>query len=255
MFPSLFLIDSAIYLGTGKSVSRRCVILKSFIRIGEDIIDLELDEYMKEIQMKRISKLIIIFAIALVILLPACTLWQSPPLPIATPTATMAATATEPPTAVPPTNTPLPTQTNTVAPTATVAIPTMLPPTTTPTKTEVTNTNTEYSCDIIDQSPSDDTKFTSGDDFDIKWTIINNGTEKWRDGTILKYQSGPHMTTQTNVALPSLKPDETYVVSFDAKASGKGGSRQVMLWAVIGPGKNGSSNIWMCYPYIRILIK
>lgn len=203
--------------------------------------------------MKPTSITIIILSIALITLLPACTLWQSPPVPTAIPT--QAATATELPTAVPPTNTPLPTQTNTVAPTATVAIPTLLPPTATPTSADVTNTNTEFSCDIIDQSPSDDTKLNSGDGFDIKWTLINNGTEKWRDGTILKYQTGPHMTTQTNIALPSLKPDETYVVSFDAKASGKSGSRQVMLWAVIGPGKNGSANIYMCYPYTRIVIK
>ena len=135
--------------------------------------------------MKHTNKTILIFAIALITLLPACTLCQSPPLPTATPTAT--ATATEQPTAVPPTSTPLPTQTNTVAPTATVAIPTMLPPTATPTSTEVINTNTEYSCDIIDQSPSDDTKFSSGDDFDIKWTFINNGyraMERWNDPQI-----------------------------------------------------------------------
>jgi hypothetical protein len=202
--------------------------------------------------MKHTSKTILIFAIALITLLPACTLWQSPPLPTATPTQT--ATATEQPTAVPPTNTPLPTQTNTVAPTATMAIPTMLPPTVTPTSTEVTNTNTEYSCDIIDQSPSDDTKPSSGDDFDIRWTLINNGSEQWKDGTILKYQSGPHMSTQTKVALPRLKPDETFVVVLDAKASGKSG-RQVMLWAVIGPGKTDATAIWMCYPYTRIVIK
>jgi hypothetical protein len=222
-----------------------------FICIGVVIIDQELDEYTKEIQMKRTSKPILILAIALITLLPACTLWQSPPLPTTIPT--QAATATKLPTAVPPTNTPLPTQTNTVAPTATIAIPTLLPRTAT--STEVTNTNTEFSCDIIDQSPSDDTKLSAGEDFDIKWTLINNGTEKWRDGTILKYQTGPHMTTQTKVVLPSLKPDETYVVSFDAKTSGKSGSRQVMLWAVIGPGKNGSANIYMCYPYTRIVIK
>jgi hypothetical protein len=208
---------------------------------------------LKEIQMKHTNKTIFIFSIALITLLPACTLWQSPPLPTATPSQT--ATATEKPTAVPPTNTPLPTQTDTVAPTATKAIPTMAPPTATPTSTEVTNTNTEYSCDIIDQSPSDDTKFGSGDDFDIKWTLINNGTEQWKAGTFLKYQSGPHLSTQTKVALPRLKPDETFVVLLDAKASGKSGSRQVMLWAVIGPGKTDASAIWMCYPYTRIVIK
>jgi hypothetical protein len=205
--------------------------------------------------MKRINKIILIIAMTLITLLPACTLLQPPLPPTATPTATQAPTATEPPTAIPPTNTPLPTQTNTVAPTATIAIPTMPPPTATPTSTEITNTNPEYSCDIIDQSPSDDTKYGSGDDFDIRWTFINNGTEQWKAGTILKYQTGPHMTTQTKVALPRLKPDETFEVIFDAKASGKSGSRQVMLWAVIGPGKTDANPIWMCYPYIRIVIK
>jgi hypothetical protein len=37
----------------------------------------------------------------------------------------------------------------------------------------------EYSCDIIHQRPYDNQEFLHGQEFDIKWTILNTGTKTW----------------------------------------------------------------------------
>jgi hypothetical protein len=112
----------------------------------------------------------------------------------------------------------------------------------------------EYACDFWNLKPSDDTEFRAGDDFDILWTIINTGTETWESGATLSYQEGPKLTTVTKVTLPDLKPGEQFQVLFDATAPAKSG-RHVMLWAVTVPNKAGTDNIWMCYPYTRIIVK
>jgi hypothetical protein len=210
--------------------------------------------------MTHTSKLIPLLMILLVFLLTACSLGQAvpvAPLPTieSTTQAPIEATATgsEMPTVVPPTNTPLPTQTATLTPTMALPTSTIVPPTPTNTTVAATQEST-FACDIIDSSPSDDKQFHSGDSFDIKWTIVNTGTEKWKDNTILKYQSGPKMTSVTKIVLPDLKPGGQYDVLLDATATGKSG-RQVMVWAVIGPDKSGAAAYWMCYPYTRIVIK
>jgi hypothetical protein len=163
----------------------------------------------------------------------------------------VAQTVTALPTNTPPsTNTPPPTPTE-IAPTIQLTtIPTFILPTSTPTGT----TKSDYVCDIIDQKPFDDTAFRPGDSFDIKWTIVNTGTQKWEDGTYLEYQSGPEMTDKTQIDLPKLKPGGQHDVTLDAVAPSESGM-QVMVWAVIGPGTIKDSTYWMCYPYVRIIVK
>jgi Ig-like domain from next to BRCA1 gene len=102
-----------------------------------------------------------------------------------------------------------------------------------------------YSCDIIRRRPFDNTEYNRGDEFDIKWTIINNGTKTLPAGLDLKYFSGPKMTTATIVELPELKPDEQFSVAFDATAPSQRGF-QVMTWMVQGQ---------LCYPYTAIVVK
>jgi hypothetical protein len=208
--------------------------------------------------MTQTSKLIPLLMILLVFLLTACSLGQAVPVaPLPTiensTQIPVEAAATEQPTALPPTNTPLPTQTSTATPTMALPTSTIVPPIPTNTAVAATQEST-FACDIINQSPNDDKEFHSGNSFDIKWTIVNTGTEKWRDNTILKYQSGPKMTSVTKIVLPDLKPGGQYDVLLDATATGKSG-RQVMVWAVIGPDKSGTAAFWMCYPYTRIIIK
>ncbi len=150
-------------------------------------------------------------------------------------------TATPPPTFTPISSIP------SVAPTFTPIVPTF-----TPFATALTSggggggaTTADYSCDIIRRRPFDNTEFNRGDEFDIKWTIINNGTKTWPAGFDLKYFSGPKMTTATIVELPEMKPKAQYSVAFDATAPAQRGF-QVMTWMVQGK---------LCYPYTAIIVK
>lgn len=102
-----------------------------------------------------------------------------------------------------------------------------------------------YSCDIIRRRPFDNTEYNRGDEFDIKWTIINNGTKTLPAGLDLKYFSGPKMTTATIVELPEMKPNAQFNVAFDATAPAQRGF-QVMTWMVQGK---------LCYPYTAIIVK
>ena len=155
--------------------------------------------------------------------------------------------------AVPPntatlTNTPLPTPTETVSPTPIAATPTALAleqivvPTALP----------EYACSTTRRDPADDTQIHRESGFDIEWTLINTGTQQWEKETYLVYQSGPKMTNEKKLLLPRLKPGETYDVALRATAPSEK-DLQIMVWAVVGQGKN--TQHWMCYPYIRIIVK
>jgi hypothetical protein len=78
----------------------------------------------------------------------------------------------------------------------------------------------DYSCDVIHARPFDNSEFNPGEDFDIKWTILNTGKKTWPAGYDLKYWSGPNMALSgaTVVELPEMKPDDQFDVVFDAKA-------------------------------------
>lgn len=163
----------------------------------------------------------------------------------------VAQTVTAFPTSTPvPTDTPLPTPTEVIPTIQLTAVPTFIFSTSTPVQTAQIN----YVCNIINQKPFDDTSFRPGDSFDIKWTIVNTGTQKWEDETYLEYQSGPQMTQETQIKLPKLKPGGQYDVVLDASAPSESGM-QVMVWAVVGSGTVEDSSYWMCYPYVRIIVK
>ena len=105
-------------------------------------------------------------------------------------------------------------------------------------------TRYKYSCDVIHQRPLDNSEFRPGDDFDIKWTIVNTGTATWPAGTDFKYFSGPKMTSAGALELPQMKPGDQYSVAFDASAPSEKGF-QVMTWIVQGG---------FCYPYVAIIV-
>ena len=159
-----------------------------------------------------------------------------------------------------PTSTPMPTDTPSLTPTEIIptiqftAVPNFIFPTSTSVGIGVPTARTDYVCDIINQKPFDDTSFRPGNSFDIKWTIVNTGTQRWEDGTYLEYQSGPQMTEKIQIKLPRLKPGGQYDVVLDAIAPSKSGM-QIMVWAVNGPGTVKDSSYWMCYPYVRIIVK
>lgn len=151
------------------------------------------------------------------------------------------------------TDTAVPTATAAVVDTPTAILPTATPFVITPPTTVSggggggggsTTTSSGYSCDIIHQRPFDYTVFKPGDKFDIKWTILNDGTKTMHEGLDLKYNSGTKMTTGTR-ELPELKPGDQFDVNFDAVAPTKEGT-YIMTYIVEGG---------ICYPYVAIKVE
>jgi hypothetical protein len=103
-----------------------------------------------------------------------------------------------------------------------------------------------YSCDIIRQRPFDNSEIIHGGEFDIRWTILDNGTKTWDPGVDVKYFSGPSMSDVTRVEIPyAMEPGDQFEIVLDAVAPEEKGF-QVMTWAVDGK---------YCYPYVAIIVK
>lgn len=108
------------------------------------------------------------------------------------------------------------------------------------------NSKPNYDCDPdIGKRPFDNSVFNHGDKFDVKWTILNTGSQTWAAGKDFSYYSGPQMTTTTFVQLPEVKPGGTFSVVFDAKAPSTPG-HYVMTWKLEGG---------FCWPYVAIDVK
>ncbi len=105
----------------------------------------------------------------------------------------------------------------------------------------------QYACDIIHQRPFDNSVFRPNDPFDVKWTILNTGTDTWPAGYDLIYFSGPHMIQNpVLIELPEMKPGAQFVVPvFDAFAPQEKGFH-VETWKLEGG---------FCYPYIAINVE
>ena len=164
------------------------------------------------------------------------------------------AEATEQQALIVPSNTPLPTQTEAVPPTETPSLPTatpfvIVPPTNTVVVSSGGGSNppvqAEYACSVVGRTPADYTVFKPGEDFDIKWTILNTGTRNIRDGSDVKYSSGDDFALQNFVELPQLRPGERHQIIVDAEAPSRLG-RYVMVWVVEGQ---------LCFPYVAIEVK
>ena len=110
-----------------------------------------------------------------------------------------------------------------------------------------TNPGADYSCDVIAKPFPDWSEFNRNGEFDIKWTIVNNGTKTWVAGKDLTYFSGPNLTKSgaTLVSLPEVKPGETFTIIFDGVAPADRG-KHVMTWKLEGG---------FCYPYTAIVVK
>jgi hypothetical protein len=155
---------------------------------------------------------------------------------------------TEPP---PPTNTPIPAATPTLEPTITPVV--LASPTTAAASSGSGGGTTvqtyDFACDPdIGKRPYDLTEFKAGDTFDIKFTILNTGTETWPTGYDLIFNGGVDLTNGgfTTVQLPSLAPGESHTVGpYDAWAPNTSG-RQVMQFKLEGG---------FCFPYIAITVK
>lgn len=103
----------------------------------------------------------------------------------------------------------------------------------------------KYSCDIIRLRPTAYAEYNRGQEFDIKMTVVNNGTRAWFEGFDLKYSGGAQMTSVTRVQLPAMVPHQQYEVVLDAVAPTEKGV-QTMTWKVDGP---------TCFGYVVITVK
>lgn len=157
------------------------------------------------------------------------------------------------------TNTTLPTQTESAPPTETPFVPSATPfvlvP---PTPTRVVSGGggggggvpaQPYQCTPINNKPRDLTVFKKGNEFDIKWTIVNTGTKPIPAKHDIKYFSGTKLMKDPTDTFrefgTDLKPGDSKTIVIDAVAPAEKG-KHVMTWVVEGN---------MCYPYIAIVVE
>jgi len=154
------------------------------------------------------------------------------------------------------TNTTLPTQTEAVPATETPIIPTATPFIIVP-PTVISGggggggpvIKPDYDCTPINNRPRDLTVFRSGNEFDIKWTLVNTGAKSIPAKHDVKYFSGTVLmkdpTDTFREFAADIKPGDSVVIIIDAVAPVTKG-RHVMTWVVEGN---------MCYPYIAIIVE
>jgi hypothetical protein len=166
------------------------------------------------------------------------------------------ANPTEMPTEAP-TNTQQPTNTQ-EPPTATsipaTAIPTLAPTNTpvpvTPTATAVP-TRSDLVCQVVSSAPAANTSFTSGTDFDGRWTLKNVGTNTWDKASIdFAYISGTKFQASVDaIDLPAdVSTGNSVELIVDMLAPTDAGNYQT-VWAL----KQG--NIVFCYVSLSIVVK
>lgn len=210
-----------------------------------------------------LKRTIVFFALAIILLLSACVPAQPTQNPqdvqneVATAVAltiaaqnaqTQAAQALLPA----PTNTMLPTQTEAAPLDTATPLPTDTPivlPTQAPASSGGGGGGTvvkkDLACNPFPRKPRDNEIFRPGDEFDIKWTIVNTGTKTMQKGLDVKFNDGTKMTSTNIVELPELKPGDSYVVDLDAVAPDKEGT-YIMTFIVEGG---------LCYPYTAIIVE
>lgn len=210
--------------------------------------------------MKQSTQRIFFSALAVVFLLAACL-----PAPVETPdpdeianqiatsvALTVASQNLETEQAAPvETNTPLPTATLVVVDTPTLVLPTATPIVIVP-ATSVpggggggTVVQADYDCDIHSRRPFDYQIFKPGDEFDVRWTIVNTGRRTMRAGLDLHFSAGTQFVDVTRMELPELEPGEDVTVDFDAVAPERPGN-YIMTYIVEGG---------LCYPYAAITVE
>jgi len=102
-----------------------------------------------------------------------------------------------------------------------------------------------YSCDFIRLRPTAYSEYNRGQKFDVKMTVVNNGTMAWYQGFDLKYAGGTVMTNTTHIELPAMEPGDQYEMVLDATAPAEYGEH-TMTWMVEGQ---------LCFGYVTIVVK
>jgi hypothetical protein len=217
--------------------------------------------------MTQITKRILFSAMAAIVLLTACLPAQQPtqdPAEVANQVATavaltVSAAQAQTEAAQPlPTNTTLPTQTDSVSPSATPIIPSATPFVIVPSTSTLASSGgggggapapkPALDCTPINNKPRDNTVFKKGEEFDIRWTLVNTGTKTIPAKLDVKYFSGPRLmkvAADTFRELPEIKPGKSAEIIIDAVAPTEKGFH-VMTWVVEGN---------LCYPYVAIIVE
>lgn len=211
--------------------------------------------------MKQSITRIFFTAMAVIFLLSACTPAAAPTVDpaevanqIATSVAlTVASQNLETEQAIPEaTATTLPTDTPAVVDTPTLVadLPTatpfvIVPPTNVPSGGGGVAVQSDYECNSISRRPRDYQVFKPGDEFDVRWTIVNTGRKTMVAGLDLKFSAGTNFIGINRVELPKLEPGDEYEVIFDAVAPDKNGN-YIMTFIVEGG---------LCYPYAAITVE
>lgn len=213
--------------------------------------------------MKQSATRILFAALAVIFLLAACAPGAAPTVDpaevanqIATSVAlTVASQNLETQQAIPEaTFTPIPTDTPVVVDTPTLVadLPTVtpfviVPPTNVPSGGGGGGApvQSDYECDSISRRPRDYEVFKPGDDFDVRWTIVNTGKKTMAAGLDLKFSAGTNFVGVNRIELPRLEPGDEYQVTFDAVAPDKNGD-YIMTFIVEGG---------LCYPYAAITVE
>jgi hypothetical protein len=136
------------------------------------------------------------------------------------------AAATQTALMLPPTLTSTPTSlpTNTPADTATPTFVFLLPTLSlTPTPVTIVPSKAEYACQIVSQSPQNDSTMAGGESFEAKWMVANVGTQMWdQNNTDYVYNGGDKLHKiagyDFNTTVPSGRSVEL-VVSMQAPSN------------------------------------
>jgi hypothetical protein len=131
-----------------------------------------------------------------------------------------------PPT-VTPSATPPPTKTPTEIPSPTVTFIFILPTSTVPSPTsEPSLSEQEFDCNIVSQSPANNTPFGAGAVFEARWRVENIGTSNWNgDSTDYRYTGGDKIHTQSIYDLPRSVPSTGQIdIVVDMKAPNNAGT-------------------------------
>lgn len=166
-------------------------------------------------------------------------------LPAASPTPLPSFTPTK--TVIPPTETPTPTETvifSIIKPTSTKA-----PATSKPSSSSGTTTD-KYTCSLVAQTPSNNTKFDPGAKFDVAWKVKNTGNKVWDKGSVdFIFKGGQNLASISGYDLPGDVPvNGTITLTLQMTAPNDSGT-YTSNWAL----RRGKTNF--CVMSVKIVVK
>jgi hypothetical protein len=157
------------------------------------------------------------------------------PSPTDTPTSTLAPSST-------------PTDTPTATPTVIFILPTATNP---PTATQLFVTQSAgASCQLVAQSPANDTAYEPRARFNAEWTIRNTGSETWQSSNIDFFHSGGRdMHDSDIVDLPNnVRADAQVTLEVEMRAPGDSGT-YTSTWTL------GTRRDALCTVSVRIIVR